>query len=431
MRVPLRRLYLDTARLGLMCQGAQRALNDFAKLLSEDGLSLYATRWLVHGDERAIANSRRQIPYWPGIDGLRVAVRDFIGAPAGSSVLFANRSRALAEVSIGLLASHCRRPLLVDLLWPPYQQSVIAACRSSASMPSIVRVRRRIFRDQMSADELIDVIAAHYRQHSCDGLFLPSVSHDGVRLPVARIHHLLRSHRPPELVVVDGAQGFAHTDSREDVDAADIYLVSAHKWLRSGLPLGIAICRDAAVTERLAHYEQRDHPSSEPLMRLVRELTQGKATSFGETVNVAPLVTCFGAVAELSGTDTTKGNETQSDNRERLADAVRRSGCELHDVAPELQCGILLLRARAARRSDGAPALPSLFDEQAIAVTCYPGGWIRLSAPRQARVSPENCTRLELALRTSSGTNGKHSHSISTPIDNGEERSLDNAALPQ
>lgn len=251
MRVPPRRLYLDTARLGLMCHGAQRTLNDFAKLLSDEGLSLYATRWLVHGDERATQNSRCQIPHWPGIDGLKATIREFIGAPASSSVLFANRSRALAEVAMKLLASRCRRPLLVDLLWPPYQQSVIATYRASTSAPSIVRVRRRIFRDQIAADELIEIIAGRYRQHSCDGLVLPSVSHDGVRLPIARICDRLRNHRPPRLVVVDGAQGFAHTDNREDVAAADIYLASAHKWLRSGLPLGIAIFRDAAVAQRL------------------------------------------------------------------------------------------------------------------------------------------------------------------------------------
>jgi hypothetical protein len=415
-----------------MCQGAQRALNDFAKLLSEDGLSLYATRWLVHGDERANATSRHTIDPWPGIDGLKVTVRDFIGAPACSSVLFANRSRALAEMSIELLASRCRRPLLVDLLWPPYQQSVIAACRSSASMPSIVRVRRRVFRDQMSADELIDVIAAHYRQHSCDGLFVPSVSHDGVRLPITQICRRLRNHRPPRLVVVDGAQGFAHTDGREDVVAADIYLASAHKWLRSGLPLGITICRDTALTERLVHCERRDCPSSDPLLRLVQELTQGKAISFGETVNVAPLITCFGAVAEVTRHAATGTNEVQSYNRERLADAVRRSGCELREVAPELRSGILLLRAPAAKRNDRvAAALPSLFDEQAIAVTYYPGGWIRLSAPRQARVSPEEVTRLEAALRAASGTDATRPYSIATPLGDSPERPLDNAALPQ
>jgi len=382
-----------------MCQGAQRALNDFAKLLSEEGLSLYATRWLVHGDERARVNSRRQIPRWPGIEGLKIGVRDFIGAPAGSSVLFANRSRSLAEMSIGLLASRCRRPLLVDLLWPPYQQSVIGAYRFSTSAPSIVRVRRRIFGDQIPADELIDSIAAHYRRHSCDGLFLASVSHDGVRLPVAQIYHRLCNHRPPRLVVVDGAQGFAHTDSREDVAAADIYLASAHKWLRSGLPLGIAIVPNAEVRGRLLSARVSRSPPGDSLLRLLEEWSTGRSTPFGETVNVAPLVTCFGAIVEACHAT---ADAIQNGNRARLAKCASASGWQLVESADDLRSGILLLKSSGGQSNRPTiAALQRQFETRSIAVTCYPGGVVRLSAPRQALLSSGDCNRFRQALRAS------------------------------
>jgi hypothetical protein len=380
-----------------MCQGAQRALSDFAKLLSEEGLSLYATRWLVHGDERAIKNPRRPIPHWPGIDGLKNAVSNFIGVPAGSSVLFANRSRALAEVSMELLASRCRRPLFVDLLWPPYQQSVIAAYRASTSTPSIVRVRRRVFHDHISADELIDVLADHYQRHSCDGLFLPSVSHDGVRLPVVRICDRLRNLRPPQLVVVDGAQGFAHTDNREDVAAADIYLASAHKWLRSGLPLGIAIVPDAEVRSDLLATSASQPTQCDFLLRLLEEWSYGQATPFGETVNVAPLVTCFGALVNACHTP---AETIQVGNRVLLAECASASGWQLVESADDLQSGILLLMSPDGQGNH--PAVTQLrrhFDEHSIAVTCYPGAVVRLSAPRQALLSSGDCNRFRRGLR--------------------------------
>ncbi len=398
MRVPPRRLYLDTARLGLMCQGAQRALNDFAKLLSEEGLSLYTTRWLVHGDERAIKNSRRQVPHWPGIGGLKATIREFIGAPASSSVLFANRSRSLAETAMELLASRCRRPLLVDLLWPPYQQSVIAAYRTSTSAPSIVRVRRRIFRDQISADELIDVLADHYRRQSCDGLVLPSVSHDGVRLPIARICHRLRNHRPPQLVVVDGAQGFAHTDNREDVAAADIYLASAHKWLRSGMPLGIAIVPNADLRGRLLSACVSRSTAGDSLLRLLEEWSTGGSTPFGETVNVAPLVTCFGAIVEACHAT---ADAIQNGNRARLVECASASGWQLVESADDLQSGILLLKSPGGQANRPTIAERQRhFETRSIAVTCYPGGVVRLSAPRQALLSSGDYNRFRRGLRS-------------------------------
>lgn len=431
MRVPPRRLYLDTARLGLMCQGAQRALNDFAKLLSEEGLSLYATRWLVHGDEQPHANFRRQISCWPGINGLKVAVGDFVGAPAAASILFANRSRALADTAIHLLATRCRRPLIVDLLWPPYQQLAMAACRSSAAKPSIVRLRRQVFHHQIGAEELIDILSAHYRRNGCDGLLLPSVSHDGARLPVAEIHRRVNDFRSPRLVVIDGAQGFAHTDGPDVVSAADVYLASAHKWLRAGLPLGIAIVANASIRQQMLCTNSSRSHSGDSLLRFLEELPSGRLSPFGETVDIASLVTCFGAIVDANRLAPT-ANAVQQNNRQCLADDVQETNWELRETSEGLRSGIMLIRAPVDHsRRPNAAAMRRAFERDAIAVTCYPGGQVRLSAGRDARLLSRDHTRLRFALQTVAGRTATPPASVDALLDRSTEAQLDTVVPPQ
>jgi hypothetical protein len=381
-----------------MSQGAQRALNDFAKLLSEEGLSLYATRWLVNGADYVSQHSRQHPPKWPGVYGLKNAVRELVGAPASTSVLFANRSRALAEMAIQLLAVRCSRPMIVDLLWPPYQKLAIAACRSTAASPSIVRVRRQVFLHRICAEELIDSLSAHYRRNECNGLLLPSVSHDGVRFPVAKICGRLKDARPPQLVVIDGAQGFGQLDSPEVVSAADVYLASAHKWLRAGLPLGIAIVDCPSLHDQMRGVTCGRRTSSDSLLQLLEELSMGRAELFGETVNVAPLVTCFGALQEMSAAGASAA-KIQNHNRNLLVACLTNSDWQLLTPDSEMRSGIVVARARdyAARRSS-PQSLSRHFSEHGVAVTCYPHGYVRLSTPIESLIRPSRMTCLTAAL---------------------------------
>ena len=55
-------LYLDTARLGRMCRGACSAEQDFVRLVSQLGSSLYLEQFLADGF-RSLPNSiRRGVP---------------------------------------------------------------------------------------------------------------------------------------------------------------------------------------------------------------------------------------------------------------------------------------------------------------------------------------------------------------------------------
>lgn len=338
------------------------------------------------------------------MDGLKNAVRGLIGAPTSTSVLFANRSRALAEMAIQLLAVRCRRPLIVDLLWPPYQKLAIAACRSTAASPSIVRLRRQVFHHRIGVEDLIDRLAEHYRRNKCDGLLLPSVSHDGARLPVDEICRRLKDVRPPQLTIADGAQGFAHTDGPEVVSAADIYLASAHKWLRAGLPLGIAIVDGPSIRNQMLGATCGRRSSSDSLLRLLEELSLGRAKSFGETVNVAPLVTGFGALQDMNNS-VASAAKNQTRNRKRLIECATSHDWQVLTPTAELQSGIVLLRARSlAARRRTPQAISRIFSEHGVAVTCYPSGYVRLSAPSESSIRPNRMTCLATALFSAVGS---------------------------
>lgn len=67
----LARLYLDTARLGRMCPGAQLAARDFARLAGEGLSTLYFQELLRHGFlalDRRSTKLHPGIADWPGID---------------------------------------------------------------------------------------------------------------------------------------------------------------------------------------------------------------------------------------------------------------------------------------------------------------------------------------------------------------------------
>lgn len=378
--------------------GARRALSDFATLLSEEGLSLYASRWLVHGDQLRLSSRQHPSSVWPGIEGLKDAVRAFINVTRPCPVLFANRSRSIAQSAIHALSLRCRRPMMVDLLWPPYQQLAITYCRRHGTKPSIARIRRRVFEDQFGADEVVELLSDHYWRNHCDGILMPSVSHDGVRLPVASIRQRIDGVHAPRLVIVDGAQGFAHMDGPEEVAAADIYLASAHKWLRSGLPLGIAVLTNPLTEDLLERCHRGNAVSADPLLRLSRELSSGRAATFGETVNVAPLVTCFGALQDKKCRITVK-DSIQQQNRARLIECVNVLDWALLATSPDVQSGVFLIRHREHKLRRLPPSLVrEWFDAHGIALTCYAGGYVRLSAPRENPLNDESLAQLQAAL---------------------------------
>src|SRR5690606_16791840 len=112
-----------------------------------------------------------------------------------------------------------------------------------------------------------------------------------------------------------------------------------------------------------------------------QHMTGGRACAFGETVNAVPLVTGFAAIQEhLNGKDTRLNHQQQ--NRTMLTRVARAAGWGVIQPAPEFRTGIVLIRAPVETlRQEFEAKLTERFQQLGIAVTCYPGGFVRLSAP--------------------------------------------------
>lgn len=387
MRLAPTRLYLDTARLGLMNQSAQRANTDFAKLLSEEGLSLYATRWLAEGSNAMPAGFLERFPRladWPGIDGFEELVRRLADLSSTSRVLFASRSTALARLAVAELATRCERPLTVDLLWPGYQAILAKACRRRGKPLTVVRVRKQILQDRANIADTVRQVADAFHQYGCDGVFVPSVTHDGIRFPAAELLRVIKLIGSGAFSVVDGAQALGHLPTDDSASIADIYLSSAHKWLGAGFPLGIANCRGGILHELNRGDRRIAPPCHDSLLSLTRQIASGQSRAFGETVHTAPLVTGWAAVSDALSRDRQQEADHQLVNRKLLVGVANAIGWLPVEPQSEFRTGVVLLRAPTQRiRRLSTAELSESFHRLGVAVTCYPGGQVRLSAPRR------------------------------------------------
>ena len=239
--MPLR-LYLDTARLGLASRRVQRAHQDFARLASEEGLTLYASRLLIHGFDACPQSFQRRYPGlrdWQGVAELKATLSELASLDPDSPVLLASRSTQLMKLAARLLFQRCRRVLTTDLAWPGYAE-ILERERDRVGGETVrVPLRHFILWDGFDSEAVADRIATYCRQFDCDGLFLAAVSHDGIRLPIDTICERVRSHCNVRFVIVDGAQAFCHTPNVGH-SSVDIYIAGAHKWLRAMHPLGMA-----------------------------------------------------------------------------------------------------------------------------------------------------------------------------------------------
>lgn len=379
MQLAPTRLYLDTARLGLMIPSAQRANADFAKLLSEEGLSLYATRWLAEGSNAMPAGFVERFPGladWPGIGGFEEIVCRLADLSSTSRVLFASRSTALARLAVAELVTRCERPLTVDLLWPCYQALLAKACRRRGKPLTIVRVRKHILQNQANIADTVRQVADAFHQYGCDGVFVPSVTHDGVRFPAAALLRAIARTEGGTFSVVDGAQALGHLTTDDSAPIADIYLSNAHKWLGAGFPLGMAICRGDRGSKA--------PPCHDSLLSLTRQIASGQSRAFGETVHTASLVTGWAAVSDALSRDRQQEAHHQLVNRKLLVGVANAIGWLPVEPQSEFRTGVVLLRAPTQRiRRLSSAELSESFNRLGVAVTCYPGGQVRLSAPRR------------------------------------------------
>ena len=229
---------------------------------------------------------------WRGVPSLKADLRALAGGGHDLPVLLANRSTQLMEFAARLFFPRCRSVLTCDLGWPAYQSILERQALRTAGRVTVVPLREMVFGGRATADEVVERVCRTYSIHQCDGLFLPAVSHDGVRLPVQRIVRSIEATCEARLVVVDGAQEFCHADTALASEYCDLYLAGCHKWLGGHHPMGVGFYgrrRTRGYVDTMLGRLIAAGVVDDPLLRFAEQTPDSRTETTTETLNLSGL----------------------------------------------------------------------------------------------------------------------------------------------
>lgn len=400
-------LYLDTSRLGLMSLPALQMYHGLGRIAAEAPERLNVEDFWRHGFAALPRDDQHrltELSAWSGLASLKDSLRRFVSAQVDAPVLIAGRSQSLMKLAARCLFQHCRHVLTTDLCWPPYQRLLEDEARRTGQEVTQLPVRERLFRRQINLDQVPDEMARIARRHRIDGLFLPAVDNLGIRLPVADIAAAIRQQTDLPFVVSDAAQALGHVPLATDLPASDLVLAGTHKWLGGYLPLGVAFLNNRrscdsviATCQRMQDNEEIDDPLLDFLMRLESDTLRPHT----ETVNLSPLLTCCGALANFQAAD----QQVDVTLRDQLANAheirwhAETVGWQPLLAASDQRTGIVSLRCENPDVQSLSPeVLRQRMRQMGIAATTYPSGIVRLSMPR-TRFVPADASLVRTALQ--------------------------------
>ena len=382
-----RLLYLDTARLGRMSPRAQQAQRDFARLAGREGGSVRFERFLRAGIDAvppAVADEYPGLAPWRGVGPLKASLRALAGGRPDLPVLLATRSAALMRLAARLLFHPCRNVLVTDLGWPAYHAILEAEQSRIGRRVTAVPLLRYLLNGELSEDEAVDVLRAAYLREGCDGLFLTAVSNLGIRLPIERLVRSLEAAGAVRFVVIDGAQDFCHAAADLRNDYCDLYLAGSHKWLGAYHPMGLGFYgrpRSRSFIETVLARLVGGGEMDDPLLRFSIQLEADALDGATETVGLAPLFACQGAVADALAARPADALPRRLANAASAADVAAAAGWSPVRPGSAFRTGILLLEAERTTARQRADAVRLAFYDRGVVVTAYEGGRVRLSMP--------------------------------------------------
>lgn len=249
----------------------------------------------------------------------------------------------------------------------------------------VVPIRQRLFGGELSQGQLLEQLVSRFEQLRCDGIFLPLVDHCGARLPVETLLNIARQTNRLHCSVVDASQAIAHVDTRSAASAADFLFGGGHKWLGSYLPLGIGFAGDEETAADLRKH-MVESSCDDPLLKMLESSTSSSVKDPRETVNMTPLLTCRGALADVCWPNTAG----QTANRKLTKHLLLRHGWKPLLPQAAFQSGIVLAQAdcSSARRMNPV-TVRRKFRDAGLSVTTYAGGYIRCSLPFQPFTSSD------------------------------------------
>lgn len=390
--VPLVRptLFLDTARYGQMSPLAQAAVGDYLRCQSEAGISPHLDDLLHHGWNTWPLELQSRFPHlsvWPGLAGLRQKLRQVVDARPQSQVLFSNRSCQLMEFAARLFFGPCRNVLITDCTWPNYESILRRGLGHTGRCVSKVPVRTPLFCRRLGKDDLVELLADEFVRRRCDGLFLPAVDNFGIAFPVKDVVQRISSVAQLRFVAIDGAQAFCHVPANLSQDYCDFYFTGCHKWLGSGLPMGLGFYGKRRST---GYIENRLEQSltfgfvDDPLLRFSQQLLQESPSPFGETVNLLPLFACAGALCDLEFRSLGRSEDTEHQSRNIISEMLADNGWHLHLPHAPFQSAVLVASAPESLRTQKAISMRRQFAEHGAYLSTYSKGRIRVALPARS-----------------------------------------------
>ncbi len=385
-------LYLDTARLGKIANGAQRALTDVLRFNKAYGASTYFDDLLFGGHQQLKSpNDFRGLRSWNGIENLRTDFKHLVFGKETGEAVFASRSSSLMALASKMVFSRCRNVLVTDLNWQPYVDILTAAIPNDSCKITFVPIKHLIFDDRSSASDLVHFLKAAYIQNGCDGLFLPAVCDRGVKLPVKLLLEELKQYARVRFSLMDAAQAINHIDLQDAANAVDFTIAGTHKWLRAFEPMGVGLFATTGSCSFIRSTIERYLLSdclADPLLQFTESRVRGS-----ETVNLQPLFAASGAISDSL---TNRIDETQLDIfRSRIVAISEAAGWTLGNTHPELATRIVL--AHKKKFGHFAPDVIRKFMMNfGVAISDFGSGQCRVSTPDQFSSSDE--TKLQQAM---------------------------------
>ena len=380
------RLYLDSARMGLLSERARLAHLDYVRLAATEGCSLYFSRLLENGYQDWPAKIQAEytaLEDWQGVPELEAGLRHLCAAPATTELLLSHRTAQLMKLAVHELCRRCRRVLVSDLTWPSYRMIFEAERGRRRTGVSTVAVRSRLGPEKMAAEDVVEQFARDYDNMGCDGLYIPVVSHDGIRLPVDRICTRLNDVRPLQFVVLDGAQAIGHVPDELGLAHCDVFVAGTHKWLQGHVPMGVALLPRSDSAHGIQRALQRlsqDGPIDDPLLAFTQQLKAQSLQRFSETVSLASLFTCRAAIAD--GVTSPKAVSQKLRVRIANADRVRAlaHACRWAVLPRLLPNGIVMLRSSCPVVRGADPGwVREFFAGLSVSLSSYESGVVRLA----------------------------------------------------
>ena len=367
---------------------------DYLRFSAERGCSEAISHLLVRGGGAWPSRLRRKYPVlatWRGVAPLKQRLRQIVGADDESRVMLAGRSHVLMMLASYLLFRNCETALTVDLAWRPYQEILEQVAGRLGRQLVKVPVGQMVYRG-VQTRYVTDVIVAAFRESRSAGLFLPAISHDGVKLPVRSIADAIKRERELRFFAVDGAQHLAHGDASFTEMDCDFYLAGTHKWLRSLYPLGVGVYGPPRSCDMIDTTVAELHVAgilTDPLTQFVSQLESQKLDGVTETVNLSGLLAAHGAMLDARPSSARRRIlPTQLANANTVSALAEDAGWRPVLPAAEFRSGILLLRPPTTWGGDSV-ALRNHFERRGVAASTYDNGVVRFSMPRRGLTSDD------------------------------------------